>query len=68
MNTKQVSLPIEVIVDLLRSLDSQAREEIFREVFIDCDTEPLSPEEEASLKTAVNEYQNGETIRWVHTG
>lgn len=38
MNTKQVSLPIEVIVNLLKSLDLQTREEIFKEVFIECDT------------------------------
>lgn len=62
MNTEQVSLPIEVIVNLLRSLDHQAREAIFREVFIECDPAPLSLEEEESLNAAVNEYQRGETI------
>ncbi len=67
MNTKQVNLPIEVIVNLLRSLDLQTREEIFKEVFIECDTAPLSPEEDESLKAAVNEYQNGETISWGHS-
>ena len=67
MNTKQVSMPIEVIVNLLKSLDLQTREEIFKEVFIECDTAPLSPEEEESLKAAVNEYQRGETISWSHS-
>ena len=57
MNTKQISLPIDVIVNLLRSLDLQTREEIFREVFIECDTAPLSPEEEEFLKAAVDEYE-----------
>ena len=68
MNTKQVNLPTEVIVNLLKSLDLQAREEIFREVFIECDTAPLSQEEQESLKVAENEYQSGETINWSHTG
>jgi len=67
MNTKQVSLPIEVIVNLLKSLDLQTREEIFKEVFIECDTAPLSPEETESLKAAVNEYKSGETISWSHS-
>lgn len=67
MNTKQVSLPIEVIVNLLRSLDLQTREEIFEEVFVECETEPLSPDEEEALRTAVNEYEKGETISWVHS-
>ena len=58
MNTKQVSLPIEVIVNLLRSLDLQTREEIFKKVFIECDTAPLSLEEEESLKAAENEYHS----------
>ena len=67
MNTEQVSLPIEAIVNLLRSLDQQAREAIFREVFVECDTTPLSMEEEEALNTAVNEYRKGETISWSHT-
>ncbi|MCP5106434.1 MAG: hypothetical protein GY950_23825 [bacterium] len=67
MNTKQVSLPIEVIVNLLRSLDLQTREEVFKEVFIEHDTAPLSPEEEQALQAAENEYERGETISWPHS-
>jgi len=33
---------------------------------IESDTTPISPEEEESLKAAVNEYQRGKTISWVH--
>lgn len=67
MNVKQVNLPIEAIINLLRSLDLKAREEIFKEVFIECDTSPLSPKEEESLKVAEDEYRSGSTISWNHT-
>lgn len=64
MRTKQVNLPIEVILNLLRSLDPQTKEEIFEEIFIESDSAPLSSEEEKDLKKAMNEYERGETIRW----
>ena len=64
MRTKQVNLPIEVILNLLRSLDPQTKEEIFEEIFIESDSATLSSEEEKDLKTAMKEYERGETIRW----
>lgn len=64
MAKRQVNLPIEAIINLLNSLDLQAKEEIFQRVFIDCDTAPLTPSEELSVKTAEEEYQRGETISW----
>jgi len=64
MRTRQVTLPIEAIIDLLKSLDAQTREEIFEEVFIECDTSAISIEEADALKTAMNEYELGETISW----
>ena len=64
MRTKQVNLPIEVILNLLRSLDPQTKEEIFEEIFIESEPGPLSSEEEKDLKKAMNEYERGETIRW----
>ena len=64
MRTKQVNLPIEVILNLLRSLDPQTKEEIFEEIFIESDSAPLSLEEEKDLKKAMKEYERGETIRW----
>jgi hypothetical protein len=65
MNIRQVNLPLEVIINLLKSLDAQAKEEIFEEVFIECDSAPLSKIEEKALKKAIDEYKRGETIPWV---
>ena len=65
MSTRQVNLPIEVIIDLLKSLDPKAKEEIFEEVFIECETAPLSKEEEKALETGMDEYKRGETISWM---
>ncbi|MCK4763234.1 MAG: hypothetical protein KAW12_13640 [Candidatus Aminicenantes bacterium] len=64
MSKTQVNIPIEVIINLLRSLDVRAREQIFEEVFIECDTTPLSGEEEQALTIAEDEYKRGETISW----
>ncbi len=68
MKTKQVSLPIEVIIDLLKSLDDQAKEQIFNEVFVGYDRASLSPGEEQALKTAMKEYERGETVSWMNSG
>ena len=65
MNTRKVNLPIEAIINLLKSLDAHSREVIFEEVFIECDTTPLSKAEEKALKTAMHEYKKGETISWI---
>jgi len=68
MNTRKVSLPIEAIVNLLKSLDEKSREKIFEEVFLEYDTSPLSKEEEKALNTAINEYKREETISWNNPG
>lgn len=68
MSTTRVNLPIEVIINMLKSLDTKAKEQIFTEVFIESDTAPLSKEEQQALNTALDEYKRGETISWVNSG
>jgi hypothetical protein len=67
MSTTKVNLPIEVIINLLKSLDVQAKEQIFEEVFVGSDTTPLSEDEDQALNTAMDEYKRGETISWVNS-
>ena len=67
MSSTKVNLPIEVIIDLLKSLDAQAKEQIFKEVFVGSDITPLSEGEEQALNTAMDEYKRGETISWVNS-
>jgi len=65
MNTATISL--NALVELLRKLDRHAKTYIFEHVFIECDSEPLTSAEKASLKNGLKDYRNGEVIEW-HAG
>ncbi len=64
MRTDTVSIPLEVIVELLKNLNEEAREKIFEEVFLEADTSPLTEEERKLLEIAERELREGETIPW----
>ncbi len=64
MRTNTVSVPLEVIVKLLKNLNEEAKEKIFEEVFLETDTSPLTEEEKKLLETAEKELREGETIPW----
>jgi len=64
MKTQNAYLPIEAIVNLLNAVDAKAKEKIFEEVFIGCDTNPLSREEKESVELAMNDFRKGETVSW----
>jgi len=64
MRTNTVSIPLEIIVELLKNLNEEAREKIFEEVFLEADTSPLTEEERKLLEIAERELREGETIPW----
>lgn len=68
MQTKKITVPIEIIIQLLKRLKDEEKEEIFKEVFIEEDTQPLTGEERISINIAEEELKKGETISWPFGG
>ena len=64
MSIKTALVPIESLINLLKSLSEEAKEEIFEKVFIEEDTVPLTNEERQAVMKAEEEFKSGETIRW----
>ena len=64
MKTKNIGIPIELLIDLLKKLNDDAKEEIFEKVFIKEDTIPLTKGEKIAIKEAESELKAGETTKW----
>jgi hypothetical protein len=64
MEAKTIHIPMEILVNLLKSLNDREKNEIFEKVFIDEENEPLSEEEKESVILAEQELKDGKTISW----
>ena len=64
MRVKNVSVPLDIIIKLLKKLNEEAKQEIFEKVFLEEDTIPLTFEEKQEIKIAEQELKNRETISW----
>ena len=64
MEIKNISIPIDIIIELLKKLDEEVKQEIFEKVFLEEDTTPLTMEEKYEIEKAKKELKNGETIPW----
>ncbi len=64
MEVKNVSIPIDIIIELLQKLSEEAKQEVFEKVFLEEDTSPLTMEEKYEIEKAEKELKNGETISW----
>jgi len=65
MKVKNVSIPIDIIIELLKKLNEEAKQEIFEKVFLlEEDTTPLTIEEKREIEKAEKELKDGETISW----
>ena len=64
MAVKTTLIPIEPLIALLKSLDEDAKEEIFKKVFIEKNVYPLTREEKEVMARAKKELDSGETIKW----
>jgi len=53
-----------LLINLLKSLSKEAKEERFEKVFIEEDTAPFTNEERQAVMKAEEEFKSGETIRW----
>ena len=64
MKVKNVSIPIDIIIELLKKLSEEAKQEVFEKVFLEEDAAPLTMEEKYEIEKAEIELKNGETISW----
>jgi len=64
MKVKNVSIPIDIIIELLKKLNEEEKQEIFEKVFLEEDTTPLTIEEKHEIEKAEKELKEGETISW----
>ena len=64
MEVKNVSIPIDIIIELLKKLNEEAKQEIFEKVFLEEDTTPLTMEEKYEIEKAEKKLKNGKTIPW----
>jgi len=64
MEIKNISIPIDIIIELLKKLDEEVKQEIFEKVFLEEDTTPLTMEEKYEIEKAEKELKNGESVPW----
>ena len=64
MRVKNISVSIDIIIELLKKLNEEAKQEIFEKVFLEEDTTPLTIEERQEIKSAEEELNNRGTISW----
>ena len=64
MRVKNVSVSLDIIIEFLKKLNEEAKQEIFEKVFLEEDTIPLTVEEKQEIKIAEQELENRETISW----
>ncbi len=68
MSVKTIAISVDSVINLLRDLTHEEKEEIFEKVFIEEDTHLLSSSEQISLVEAEQNLIQGETISWPFGG
>ena len=61
---KTIPVPEDSIVAMLKGLPENVLIDIFSKTLIRSDTSPLTAEEEASYKAALEAHERGESINW----
>ena len=64
MATKTVSMPEDVVINLLRTLPEEDLIDIFWKSLVKSDVSPLTEEEKNDIKKAKRELEKGETLSW----
>ncbi len=64
MSNRNISLPQDAIVGILKALPENVLRDIFWRAFADVDDSPLSEAERSALAAADAEFERGETVRW----
>ena len=61
---KTILIPEDSIIEILKALPEDALMDIFSQILVQSDVSPLTDEEEASYKKALEEHEKGEVISW----
>jgi len=64
MTIKTVSMPEDVVINLLRTLPEEDLIDIFWKSLVKSDVSPLTEEEKNDIKKAKKELEKGETLSW----
>lgn len=64
MTTKTLSMPEEVVVNMLKTLPKKDLINIFWKTLSESDVSPLRDEEREDIKQAKKEFKKGETQKW----
>jgi hypothetical protein len=64
MTTKTLSMPEEVVVNMLKTLPKKDLVNIFWKTLAESDVSPLGDEEREDIKQAKKEFKKGETQKW----
>ena len=64
MHTKNLSMPEDALVNMLKTLPVHALIEIFWRTFVESDTSPLTEDEREELEKGKTESAKGKTIKW----
>ncbi|MCR4291375.1 MAG: hypothetical protein NUV76_00705 [Candidatus Kuenenia sp.] len=64
MPTKTISMPEDVVINLLKTLPEEDIIDIFWKTLIESDVSPLTDEEREKIRKAKKEFEKGETVKW----
>ncbi len=64
MNTKNLSIPEDTIINMLKRLPKDVLVDIFWKTLVESDTTPLTLEEKEDIEKGIKEFQNRNTIKW----
>jgi hypothetical protein len=64
MTTKTVSMPEDVVINMLKTLPEKDLIDIFWKTLAEWDVSPLTDEEREEIRKAKKELKKGETLKW----
>ena len=64
MNTKNLSIPEDTIINMLKMLPKKVLVDIFWKTLVEPDTSPLTLNEKDSIQKGLVEYKMGTTVKW----
>ncbi len=68
MSVQTVTVSVDSVINLLKDLTDEEKNEIFERVFIEEVLEPLSRQEQQAIVKAERELMKGETVSWPFGG
>ncbi len=64
MSIKTLTMPEDVIINMLKTLPEDELVDIFWKTLVESDDSPLTTEEKKEIEEAKIEFEKGETIKW----